>query len=214
METRTREIKAKKFPDISVRIIPGHFATRHSHINYFIDLTDVVSHQKKALAAGKTFASQYSSNTAVDTIVCLDGGEVVAAFMAEALSNIDRYAVNAGSDIAIVTPETNSAGQLILRDNTQNLVWGKNVVILAAQASTGKTLEQAIDYIRYYGGKVTGICAIFSAVDKVEDYTINALFTKNDLPGYETHDMSDCPECAAGHKIDALVNNYGYSKLG
>ena len=133
--------------------------------------------------------------------------------MAEALSNIDRYAVNSGSDIAIVTPETNSAGQLILRDNTQSLVWGKNVILMATQASTGKTLEQAIDYIRYYGGKVTGICALFSAVDKVEDYTINALFSTNDLPGYETHDMSDCPECAAGHKIDALVNNYGYSKL-
>jgi len=213
METRIREIKAKKFPDIRVKIIPGHFATRHSHINYFIDLTGVVSHQRQALTAGKAFASQYSSNTAVDTIVCLNGGEVVAAFMAEALSGTDRFAVNAGSDIAIVTPETNSAGQLILRDNTQSLVWGKNVIVLATQASTGKTLEQAIEYIRYYGGKVTGICALFSAVDKVEGYTINALFTESDLPGYQTHDMSDCPECAAGRKIDALVNNYGYSKL-
>ena len=103
METRIREIKAKKFPDIRVKIIPGHFATRHSHINYFIDLTGVVSHQRQALTAGKAFASQYSSNTAVDTIVCLNGGEVVAAFMAEALSGTDRFAVNAGSDIAIVT---------------------------------------------------------------------------------------------------------------
>lgn len=213
METRLREIKAKKFPDISIKIIPGHFATRHSHINYFVDLTSVISRQKKALAAGKAFASQYSSTTVVDTIICLDGGEVVAAFMADALSNNERRAINAGTDIAIVTPEMNSAGQLILRDNTQNLIWGKNVVLLAAQVTTGKTLDQAIDYIRYYGGKVTAICALFSAIDKVEGYTINALFTKEDLPGYETHDMSDCPECAAGHKIDALVNNYGYSKL-
>lgn len=213
METRLREIKAKKFPDISIRIIPGHFATRHSHINYYIDLTSVISHHKKAFATGKALASQYASSTVVDTIVCLDGGEVVAAFMADALSSSDRHAVNAGSDIAIVTPETNSAGQLILRDNTQNLIWGKNVILLTTQVSTGKTLEQAIEYIRYYGGKVSGICALFSAVDKVEDYAINSIFTSSDLPGYETHIMTQCPDCAAGRKIDALVNNYGYSKL-
>jgi len=133
--------------------------------------------------------------------------------MAEALSSNDRVAVNAGSDIAIVTPETSSAGQLILRDNTQNLIWGKNVILLTLQASTGKTLRQAIDYIRYYGGEVSGICALFSAIEMVEDYTINSLFSMSDLPGYETNDLSKCPECAAGRKLDALVNNYGYSKL-
>ncbi len=213
METRLREIKARNFPDISINVIPGHFATRHSHINYYVDLTGVLCSAKNAKAAGVALASQYAVTTPVDTIVCLDGGEAVAAFMADALTKPERRSVNAGTDIAIVTPEHNTAGQLILRDNTQRLVYGRNVIVLAAQATTGRTIDQAVDYIRYYGGNVSGICALFSAIDVIEGFELNALFTEKDVVGYETHEMSDCPECAAGRKIDALVNNFGYSKI-
>ncbi|NLM77547.1 MAG: orotate phosphoribosyltransferase, partial [Ruminococcaceae bacterium] len=31
METRSREIKARDNHHLSMRITPGHFATRHSH---------------------------------------------------------------------------------------------------------------------------------------------------------------------------------------
>lgn len=213
MERRMRTIKAQRYPEIAIDIIPGHFATRHSHINYYVDLLKVTCHQQMAKEAGRALAVSYAATTPVDTIVCLAGGEVVAAFMAASLSRTDSRSVNAGADIAIVTPETNSAGQLILRDNTQNMISDKNVMLLAAQATTGKTLNQAIDYIHYYGGRVSGICALFSAIKQVDEFPINALFTTEDVPGYETHDSDDCPECKEGKKIDALVNNYGYSKL-
>lgn len=213
MERRLRVIKALRYPDISIEIIPGHFATRHSHINYYVDLIKVTCHQKMAKAAGQALASQYASVTPVDSIVCLDGGEVVAAFMAASLSRKDSHSVNEGSDISIVTPETNSAGQLILRDNTQNMIKDKSVMLLVAKATTGKTLNQAIDYIQYYGGRVSSICALFSAIKQVEGIPVNALFTTDDIPGYETYEPDDCPGCKEGKKIDALVNNYGYSKI-
>jgi len=145
MERRLRVIKALRYPDISIEIIPGHFATRHSHINYYVDLIKVTCHQKMAKAAGQALANQYASVTPVDSIVCLDGGEVVAAFMAASLSRKDSHSVNEGADISIVTPETNSAGQLILRDNTQNMIKDKSVMLLVAKATTGKTISQARD---------------------------------------------------------------------
>jgi len=213
MERRIRVIRATRYPDISIEIIPGHFATRHSHINYYVDLIKVTCHHKMAIATGLALAAQYAAATPIDTIVCLDGGEVVAAYMAENLSRKDSRSMNAGSDISIVTPETNSAGQLILRDNTQNMIQDRNIMLLAAQATTGKTINQAIDYIQYYGGRVSGICALFSAIRQVEGIPVYALFTTDDIPGYETHEPDDCPACKEGKKIDALVNNYGYSKL-
>lgn len=213
MERRLRVVKAPMYPDIEIGIIPGHFATRHSHINYYVDMIKITCNQKSAMAAGQALASKYAAAVAVDSIVCLDGGEVVAAFMAAALSRKDLRSVNAGADISIVTPETNSSGQLILRDNTQQLIRDKSVMLLVSQATTGKTLRQAIDYIQYYGGRVSGICALFSAVGQVEGIPVHALFTTENVPGYETHRPDDCPECRAGKKIDALVNNYGYSKL-
>jgi len=213
MERRLREIKAKNHPDISIGVIPGHFATRHSHINFYVDLNDILCQQKMAKATGQVLASQYAAVIPVDTIVCLDGGEVVAAFMAASLSKNESRTINAGTDISIVTPEMNSAGQLILRDNTQKMVRNKSVMLLAAQATTGKTLSQAIDYITYYGGRVSGICALFSAITQVDGIAVDALFTTADVPGYETHEQDNCPECKAGKKIDALVNSFGYSKL-
>jgi len=133
--------------------------------------------------------------------------------MAAALSKKDSHSINEGADISIVTPETNSAGQLILRDNTQNMIKDKNVMLLVAKATTGKTINQAIDYIQYYGGRVSGICALFSAIRQVEGILINAMFTTDDIPDYETYEPDACPGCRDGKKIDALVNNYGYSKI-
>ena len=213
MERRLRKIKASKYPDISIGIIPGHFATRHSHINYYVDLVSVICSSQASQAAAKALVSRYVASTPVESIVCLDGCEVVAAFMTLEMSRKETRSVNAGTDISIVTPEVDSSGQLILRDNTKHLIEDKNVMLLVAQATTGRTLEQAIDYIRYYGGRVSGICALFSAIQAVDGIPVNAIFTKDDIRDYETHEPDECPACAAGNKIDAIVNNFGYSKL-
>ncbi len=213
MEKRVREIKAKKFPKISMKVTPGHFATRHSHINYYVDITETKSSQRAAKRVGEALASQFSDLTPVDTIICLDGAEVVAAFMAAALtSNQDRN-INADADIAVVTPERNHSGQMIFRDNTQPMIWNKNVLLLVASATTGKTLNQAIDSVQYYSGRVTGIGSIFSAIDKVREFEIKSVFSSDDVPGYATYSAADCPECKAGRKIDAIINEFGYSRI-
>ena len=40
METRILEIKSKSNSKIKIGVIPGHFATNHSHVNYYIDMTN------------------------------------------------------------------------------------------------------------------------------------------------------------------------------
>lgn len=39
MESREIMVKSKKNKKIEIGIIPGHFATNHSHINYYINMT-------------------------------------------------------------------------------------------------------------------------------------------------------------------------------
>ena len=34
-----------------------------------------------------------------------------------------------------------------------------------------------------------------------------------EAPADMAEQETECPACAAGHKIDAIVNNFGYSKL-
>lgn len=213
METRSREIKARKNAQISIRVTPGHFATRHSHINFYVDMTQVKCQHKMAQLAGRELASHYARTTPIETIVCLDGIEVVAAFLAAALSDGELKSLNAGSSIAVVTPEINTSGQLMFRDNVQSMIWNHNVLLLVASATTGNTITQAMECIAYYGGRISGICAVFSAIPRIGELDIQSIFSGDDVPGYETYSPADCPDCRAHHKIDALVNSFGYSKL-
>lgn len=212
METRAKEISSKLHPIVSMTVTPGHFATRNSHINYYVDLTAIKSQIKIAKQAGLELAARYANNTQVDTIICLDGTDVLAAFLASALSESGR-GINVGADIAVLEPEVNTSGQLMFRDNGQGMIRGKNVLLLVASATTGVTITQAVECIHYYHGTVCGIGAIFSAVDSVGEIPVNSLFSTADVPGYTTYAPGECPECRARHKIDALVNSFGYSRI-
>lgn len=68
----------------------------------------------------------------IDTIVCLDGCEVIGAFLASELSRSGVLSTNAHKTIYVVTPEFNSNGQMIFRDNLKPEIYGKNVLLLLA----------------------------------------------------------------------------------
>ena len=105
------------------------------------------------------------------------------------------------------------SSQMVFRENTQPMVTGKNVILLMASITTGKTIAKGIECIRYYGGILAGISTIFSAIEETDGIHINSIFGMRDLPDYQAHDYRDCPFCQKGIKLDALVNSYGYSKL-
>lgn len=213
METREIKFPAPTNNKINLKVIPGHFATNHSHINYFIDLTTVKSRANEAREVAKSLVLQYVNNTVVDTIVCMDGCEVVGAYLAEELSKAGFMSRNAHKTIYVVSPEFNNNGQILFRDNIQPAIRGKNIILLLASATTGKTIDRALSCIQYYGGIIQGISAIFSAVSSVGDIHIDSIFRDKDLPNYENYLPQECPFCKKGIKLDALVNSYGYSKL-
>ena len=72
---------------VSIKVVPGHFATNHSHITHYIDMTTLKSRQSMARAAAKSIAGEYVGTTIVDTIVCMDGTEVIGGYLAEELTN-------------------------------------------------------------------------------------------------------------------------------
>ena len=206
MEDRLKIIGSGK---VSIGIMPGHFATNHSHVNFYVDMTSIKTSCKMAEEAAQELAAAVSG-TYIDTIVCLEGTEILAAFLARYLS---QSGINKGSDISLVTPETNSVNQMIFRDNVQKKIWGKKVLVLVSSASTGKSINRAYECMRYYNGQLVGIAAIFSAIDEVNGIKVNAIFTEEDLPHYVNYLPGECPMCANGMKVDALINSFGYSKL-
>jgi orotate phosphoribosyltransferase len=196
-----------------MKVIPGHFVTPNSHINYYIDMTTMKTRQNEAMAAARAMSENYVVSTVVDTIVCMDGMEVIGAYMAEELTRAGIMSMNAHKTIYIMSPEYDLSGQMIVRENNQMMVRGKHVLLLLASATTGQTIARAQESINYYGGTIVGISAIYSAVSKVMDYSIHALYTAADLPDYRSYSPANCKMCQNNEPIDAICNGFGYSRL-
>ncbi len=199
--------------NLFLRVSKGHFATNHSHINYYIDVTTQKSRLSEAQAVAKEIVSFYNHSTIVDTILCLDGTEVIGTCLANELTKADFTNLNAHQTIYVVTPEHTTGSQLLFRENIVPMIKGKNVLILCASVTTGYSARAAIEAIRYYNGRVAGVSAIFATISECDGFPVRAVFDKDDLEGYESYPTHDCPICKSGQKIDALVNSYGYSKI-
>ena len=198
---------------ISLKVSQGHFATTSSHINYYIDLTTLKARASEAKAVALSMSHDYMATTIVDTIVCLDGTDVIGAYLADALTASGIMSMNAHGTMYVIKPEVNSIGQFTFKDDVIPMIKNRHVLLLLATATTGHTTEQALDCIRYYGGSIAGISAIFSAVDSVEGEDVNAIFKMKDVEGYASYSSHDCPFCKAGISLDGLVSAGGISQL-
>ena len=199
--------------DVTLKVARGHFATTHSHINYLIDVTDQKSSLNEASAVAQQLMQRYLTNTMVDTIICLDGTRMIGTCLAQQMTQAGHRSINEGRDICVPQVELDGEGKILFRDNTRPMVEGKNVLLLMSSVSTGQTARRSMDGIRYYGGRIAGLAAIYGALTQVNDVPVCALFDCFDLPDYASYSSHDCPLCKAGIPLDAVVNSFGYSKL-
>ncbi len=213
MEERTIEIKSRNNSKIIIGAIPGHFATNHSHVNYYIDMTKVKTQYRMAKEAAKELAKPYLGSVSIDTIICMEGTDTIAAFLAEELGKQNHSSINSGKDIAVITPETDLNNHMIFRDNMQKYIFGKQMLLLISTASTGVTMTRSVNCLKYYSGQLAGVASIFSAIDNYDGIPVNSIFSANDFSGYETMPLEDCSLCKSGQKLDAIVNSFGYSKI-
>ena len=207
------KIPAPLNSDVALKIIPGHFATNHSHITNYMEIGTMKTRCNEASGVAQLLAMHYSVSTPVDTIVCADGMEVVGTFLAQELTKAGVANYNQHKTIYVTAPELAPTGQSIFRDNMQLTVRDKNVLLLFGSLSTGRTVESLAECVKYYGAKISGACAIFSAVRKIDDIDITAVFHEEDIPNYQSYPLHECPLCKSGTPIDAIVNSFGYSEL-
>ena len=199
---------------LPLRLAHGHFATSHSHINYYLDLAKTKHRLSEAQEVAANLCSKFRTSKIIDTILCLDGTEVIATCMANELTQSGYSNMNAHRTIYIVTPEHTSGSQLFFRENTTPMIQGKHVLVLAASTVTGYTVQAAVEAIRYYNGYPEGICSIFTCLDECAGFPITSVYSKKeDLEDYQSCPSTECPMCKAGQKLDGLVNSFGISSF-
>jgi len=213
MEERMVKFYSKESNMLALHAIPGHFATSNSHINFYIDVTGMRARITEAEEAAKIMAHKFGHLNYVDTVVCMDGTEVIGAFLAKEFEKENISSTNQHKTVYVISPEQSRDNQMIFRDNTKHMIAGKHVILLLATTTTGETIRRSMEGIQYYGGVIEGICSIFSTVATVNNVKVQSLFDGNDVIGYQAFQKADCPFCKKGARIEAVVNGFGYSKL-
>ena len=196
-------LRSRKNPKARIKLMGGHFATMNSHVNTYIDMSTVKTRHNNARETAATLAEEYKTGTMVET----------GAFMAELLADTGRISMSAGNNISVVTPEFDTMGQILFRDSNQRMIEGKQVLILTDSVTTGALLAKAVEAVLYYGGRVCGICAVFSAVNRAAGMDVRSICTVSDLPDYKGYAAKDCALCREGQKLDGIVNTFGLVKF-
>jgi orotate phosphoribosyltransferase len=199
--------------DVSLNVAKGHFATRNSHTNYFVDVTRQQSCIRDADAAAQQLAQRLTQQMMVDTILCMDGTRVIGTCLAQRLTQGGFRSINAGREIYVLRENVGTNGKLIFRDNARFMLEEKNILLLLASVTTGGTVRRGIECVEYYKGNVAGIAAIYSHQKEIDGISITSLFDTNDLPGYASYLLEECPMCREKQELDAVVDKYGYSAL-
>lgn len=199
--------------DVSLNVAKGHFATRNSHTNYFVDVTRQQSCIKDAEAVAQQLAQRLTQQMMVDTILCMDGTRVIGTCLAQKLTQGGFRSINAGREIYVLREHLGTNGKLIFRDNAKFMLEGKNILLLLASVTTGGTARKGIECVEYYKGNMVGIAAIYSHQKEIDGVPITSLFDTNDLPGYASYLPEECPMCKARQEVDAVVDKFGYTAL-
>lgn len=199
---------------VFIHVMPGHFISSNNHINYYVGTSDVKHNHEVSVDSAMLLSEYYRANDVrVDTVLCLYETQALGAYLAHELARPNMLNPNPDQEVYVIGSEYDAAGNLIFRDNLRRMIDGKNVVVLISCITSGRTVERAMESVRYYGGSVVGVSSVFSAVETVGAVHVNTIFSKNDIPGYAAYPAHDCPLCRQGQGVDAISNGYGYSRL-
>jgi orotate phosphoribosyltransferase len=213
MELNAFNISLAKNPNITINVIPGHFTTPNAHSNNYLDFHTVKGNTTVARDVAREMAIPYLSTTPIDTIVCMEKMDVIGAYLAQELTQDGTSVINSGNTIHVVSPINNMYGNLVFASSVASWLSGKNILLLIATISSGRTLYRVLECIAYYGGKLAGISSLYQASDVDPGVGVNSLFRSDDIPGYKLYNTGECELCKNGVKLDAVVSSEGYTRI-
>ena len=205
-------IRSRLNPRLEVSVIAGHFATRHSHNNHYIDITRMKHEHTMAREAAMTLAQRYAYEKGGHHrlpgrergVGCVSGPPPGEEY---------PFAVNSDKNINVITPEYDSNGQLLFRDNLVPMVTDRNVLIPHFHGQLGQEHPPCSGVRAVLRRKGAGDRCGVQHLGGDGGVPIYSLFTPEDIPGYATYSPENCAMCRAGERINALANSYGLSAL-
>ena len=83
---------ARKDSNIALKVIPGHFVTNHSHLNYYLDMTTMKTRQNEAERIAIAMKDYYNvMDKPIDTIVFQTVAKLSVLFLQVSLADQEFY---------------------------------------------------------------------------------------------------------------------------
>lgn len=229
------KIQSKSYPELELKVIPGHFMSEKFHQNYYIDMSSLKMRQIEAKKVAHVMAEKYIekldvddklssmvetfflnmaiSSKKIDTIVCLDGCEIIGAYLADELREVGVMTSNEHGGFNIISPEFDHTGGMIINDSIKDMTIDKNVLIVSGCAITGRTIGKIIQTISTFHANITGVSVIFGNIETVLDYHVYKAFGKDDFPDFMLFSPDQCEICKAGIKVDGFIYADGLEEI-
>ena len=165
-----------------------------------------------AAEVAKEMAKEYQYSTPVDTIVCMDGCEIIGSCLAEELTRNGIMSLNRHNSMYIITPELDKNGQMIFRDNLQPMVQGKKHPAFCwplpppARPSPEALTASSITAVSFREYRLFSVQQEKSTDRPCTVFSLQRIFRniRHSVPA-NVH-IAEQEE-----KIDAIVNGFGYS---
>ena len=181
----------------------SHFVyTSEKHGSVYVRKDLLYPHTEITSDVCRLFAEKFK-NKKIDVVVAPAlGGIVLSQWSAYHLSKIKGREI-----LGLFTEKDENSNQVFKRGYDQ-LVKGKNVLIIEDLATTGGSVKKVIDSVRKAGGKIIGVGVMVNRDPKsVTSKSIGAPLLSLGTLEVESYEEKKCPLCKKNIPINTIVGH-------
>ena len=190
-------------------ITDDHFVyTSGKHGSIYVRKDMLYPHTNEVAKVGKLFAEKFK-NSLIDVVVGpAVGGIILSQWAAYYLTQLTNKDV-----LSVFTEKVSDPNQLFNKNQEfkrgfDQLVKGKNVLIVEDLTTTGGSVKRVVDAVKKAKGNIVSICVMVNRdPDLVNSKSIGAEFTQLGILKAEAFDEVDCTYCKEKRPINTTVGH-------
>ena len=189
--------------EVGAIITDSHFVyTSGKHGSTYLNKDALYPHTELVSEVGEMFAQKYKDMDIEVVAAPALGGIILSQWTAFHLSKLKNRKV-----LGVYTEKTPEKDQIFTRGYDQ-LVKGKNVLVIEDLATTGESVKKVVKSVRAAGGNVLAVCVMVNRdPEKVNSQAVDAQFSALGEFKAEAYEADLCPLCKAGIPINTSVGH-------
>lgn len=196
--------------EVGAVLTDDHFVyTSGKHGRVYVNKDALYPHTRQSSEVGELFADKYKHEDVDIVVAPALGGIVLSQWTAYHLSRINC------KDILGMYTEKGPDKKQILSRSYNELISGKNVLVVEDITTTGGSVKETMEVIRVSSGIVVAVCAMINRnPDELNSEVIGAPFSSLGFLKAEVFAAAECPLCqdrvpinvSVGHGREFLAN--------